>query len=100
MRGRQVRTAVLGLTMLLLAVTLLWAFLDAPPVTAPLGGVATLYNQQTVAEVGATNVISAINFDWRAYDTMGEATLLLAAATGVATLLRHYLHRRRETGLS
>jgi multisubunit Na+/H+ antiporter MnhB subunit len=62
--------------------------------------VAGVYNRRTVAEVGATNVISAINFDWRAYDTMGEATILLAAATGVSSLLRHYLERRRETGIS
>ncbi|MEI2612701.1 MAG: hydrogen gas-evolving membrane-bound hydrogenase subunit E [Candidatus Promineifilaceae bacterium] len=100
MKGQRIRTMVLGLIMVLLGITLLWAFLDAPPLTAPLGGVAALYNEQTVAEVGATNVISAINFDWRAYDTMGESTLLLAAASGVTALLRHYLHRRRETGLS
>jgi multicomponent Na+:H+ antiporter subunit B len=100
MRGRRIRTGVLALTMGLLGMVLLWAFMDAPATTAPLGGVAALYNEQTVEEVGATNVISAINFDWRAYDTMGESTLLLAAATGVTALLRHYLHRRRETGLS
>jgi multisubunit Na+/H+ antiporter MnhB subunit len=94
------RTAVLLMTLLFLLVALTWAFLEAEPTTAPLGGVAALYNQQTREEVGATNVISAINFDWRAYDTLGEATILLTAATGVTAILRHYLHRRRETGVS
>jgi multisubunit Na+/H+ antiporter MnhB subunit len=94
------RTVVLGTTLLLLVVVLGLAFGEAEPTTAPLGEVAEVYNRRTIAEVGATNVISAINFDWRAYDTMGEATILLAAATGVSSLLRHYLERRRETGVS
>jgi multisubunit Na+/H+ antiporter MnhB subunit len=94
------RTIVLGITLLLLFVVLGLAFGEADPKSAPLGEVAGVYNRRTVAEVGATNVISAINFDWRAYDTMGEATILLAAATGVSSLLRHYLERRRETGTS
>ena len=94
------RRAVLLVTLLMLLVALLSAFLEAPPLAAPLGGVAEVYNQQTVEEVGVTNVISAINFDWRAYDTLGEATILMTAATGVTAILRHYLHRRRETGVS
>jgi multisubunit Na+/H+ antiporter MnhB subunit len=94
------RRAVLLVTLFMLLVALLWAFLEAPLLVAPLGGVAEVYNQQTVEEVGVTNVISAINFDWRAYDTLGEATILMTAATGVTAILRHYLHRRRETGVS
>ena len=96
----KMRTAVLLLTLFMLLVALVWAFCEAPPLDTPLGGVAEIYNQQTVQEVGATNVISAINFDWRAYDTLGEATILLTAVTGVTAILRHYLHRRRETGVS
>lgn len=94
------RSAVLLLTLAMLLVVLLWAFLEAPPLTAPLGQVAELYNQQTLSEVGATNVGSAINFDWRSYDTLGAAAILMAAATGVSAVLRPYLHRRRETGVS
>jgi multisubunit Na+/H+ antiporter MnhB subunit len=94
------RTAVLLMTLLMLLAALLWAFLEAPLLDTPVGGVAEVYNQQTVEEIGVTNVISAINFDWRAYDTLGEATILMTAATGVAAILRHYLHRRRETGVS
>lgn len=74
------------------------AFVEAPPLDAPLSPVAQVYNQRTMAEDGSTNVIAAINFDWRAYDTLGEATILLTAATGVKLLMRRYLQRRRETG--
>ena len=45
-------------------------------------------------------VVAAINFDWRAYDTLGEATILLTAATGVKLLMRRYIQRRRETGIA
>ncbi|MGH2537759.1 MAG: hydrogen gas-evolving membrane-bound hydrogenase subunit E [Candidatus Promineifilaceae bacterium] len=94
------RGLLLGIGLLGLAAVLGLAFLEAGATTAPLGRVASIYNLRSLEEVGATNVISAINFDWRAYDTLGEATILLTAATGVSALLRRYLQRRRETGIS
>lgn len=92
------RAVLLLFTLGALLVVLTLAFREAPPVTAPLGEVAAVYAARTVAETRATNVIAAINFDWRAYDTLGEATILLTAATGVKLLMRRYLQRRRETG--
>lgn len=92
------RAFLLALTLITLFAILLLAFSEAPSVDEPLKPVAEVYALKTVAEVGATNVISAINFDWRAYDTLGEATILLTAATGVKLLMRRYLQRRRETG--
>ena len=94
------RTLLLFFTLLSLLVVLLLAFAEAPPVTAPLPPVAAVYAEKTVEEVGATNVVAAINFDWRAYDTLGEATILLTAATGVKLLMRRYIQRRRETGIA
>ncbi|HEX4261081.1 MAG TPA: MnhB domain-containing protein [Acetobacteraceae bacterium] len=35
-----------------------------------------------------TNMVSAVNFDYRGVDTLGEETMLLAAVTGTAVLLR------------
>ncbi len=94
------RSVFVILTLVLLVIALLLAFREAPPLDAPLGGVAQLYAERTVAETSATNVVAAINFDWRAYDTIGEATILLSAVTGVALLLRRYVERRRETGVT
>jgi multicomponent Na+:H+ antiporter subunit B len=87
-------------TLVMIGAALTVAFTEAPAPDAPLGEVAQVYNAQTVAETSATNVIAAINFDWRAYDTIGEATILMAAVTGVGLLMRRYLERRRETGIS
>ena len=92
------RALVLVVTLILLFAILLMAFTEAPSIDDPLEPVADVYALRTIDEVGATNVISAINFDWRAYDTLGEATILLTAATGVKLLMRRYLQRRRETG--
>ncbi len=94
------RSLLVVLTLLFLGAGLLLAFREAPAPSAPLGGVAAIYADRTVAETSATNVVAAINFDWRAYDTIGEATILLSAVTGVAALLRRYLERRRETGIT
>ncbi|MCR4391742.1 MAG: hypothetical protein NUV94_02930 [Candidatus Acetothermia bacterium] len=42
----------------------------------------------TQAEVAANNVVTAVVFDYRGYDTLGEATVLFCAVVGVALILR------------
>jgi multicomponent Na+:H+ antiporter subunit B len=37
----------------------------------------------------ATNLVTAVNFDYRAFDTLGEEFILFTAATGVVLILRH-----------
>ncbi len=39
-------------------------------------------------ETGANNVVTAVVFDYRGYDTLGEATILFTAVTGVVMLFR------------
>jgi multisubunit Na+/H+ antiporter MnhB subunit len=39
-------------------------------------------------ELAANNVCTAIVFDYRGYDTLGEATVLFTAVVGVAAILR------------
>jgi multicomponent Na+:H+ antiporter subunit B len=41
-----------------------------------------------VAQTNATGVVSAINFDYRGFDTVGEEFILFAAAAGMGTVLR------------
>lgn len=40
------------------------------------------------AEAAANNVVTSIVFDYRGYDTLGEATVLFTAVVGVALVLR------------
>jgi len=41
-----------------------------------------------LAERHATDIVTALNFDIRAFDTLGEEIILFASVTGVALLLR------------
>jgi multicomponent Na+:H+ antiporter subunit B len=45
-------------------------------------------NQVAVAERHATDVVSAINFDYRGFDTLGEEFILFASVAGAVLLLR------------
>lgn len=45
---------------------------------------------------GATNVVNAIIVDFRAFDTVGEISVLAVAATGVASLVLASRHERRK----
>lgn len=45
-------------------------------------------NHATVAQRHVTNMVTAVNFDYRAFDTLGEELMLVAAVTGTLVLLR------------
>lgn len=49
--------------------------------------------QNSQNETGANNVVAAVLFDYRGFDTLGEATILFTAVTGVVMLFRA---RRKE----
>lgn len=42
----------------------------------------------TQREVAVNNVVTAIVFDYRGFDTLGEATVLFAAVVGVLAVFR------------
>jgi len=44
--------------------------------------------ENTQSETGANNAVTAVVFDYRGYDTLGEATILFSAVTGVVMLFR------------
>jgi len=48
------------------------------------------FNSFSQPEVAANNAVTAIVFDYRGYDTLGEATVLFTAVTGVALILRRW----------
>lgn len=51
-------------------------------------GVAKFMVDYTVAKTHALNSVTAITFDFRGYDTLGESFVLCTAVTGVAVILR------------
>ena len=46
------------------------------------------YVNGAVEKTGSINLVTGVLFDFRAYDTLGEAVILYTAALGVLTLLR------------
>jgi multicomponent Na+:H+ antiporter subunit B len=52
-----------------------------------------------VAQTRATGVVSAINFDYRGFDTVGEEFILFAAAAGVSVVLRRLRGERERSAL-
>ncbi|AHL23294.1 hypothetical protein [Thermococcus nautili] len=74
MRGAVVLTLALGLLLL----SLDYHF--------PAGGSFTYYVAHW-GEIGVSNLVSAILAGWRAYDSLGEASLLFTAVVGFYVLL-------------
>ena len=52
-----------------------------------------------VAQTRATGVVSAINFDYRGFDTVGEEFILFAAAAGVSIVLRRLRGEHERSAL-
>lgn len=51
-------------------------------------GIAQEIVDKTVQQTGAINTVTAIVFDFRGYDTLGEAFVLFTAVSGTAVILR------------
>jgi multicomponent Na+:H+ antiporter subunit B len=47
------------------------------------------YIEQGLEKTGAANIVAAVILDFRAYDTLGEATVLFAAIIGATAILRN-----------
>jgi multicomponent Na+:H+ antiporter subunit B len=82
-----------------LAAFYLWGLAGLPGFGGYPGPYGDIINRIAVAQTNATGVVSAINFEYRGFDTVGEEFILFAAAIGVATVLRH-LRGERERAAS
>jgi multicomponent Na+:H+ antiporter subunit B len=66
----------------------LWGLTGLPGFGNYPGPYGNIINRVAVAETNATGVVSAVNFQYRGFDTVGEEFILFIAAVGVATVLR------------
>jgi len=58
-------------------------------------GVGADYLAEARAQTGATNAVTAVLLDFRAYDTLGEATVIFASILGVYAIIRRVGRRGR-----
>jgi multicomponent Na+:H+ antiporter subunit B len=82
------RTALFLASAVALGVVLIVGFADLPDFGHYGGPYGLVLNDLAVSQRHATDVVTAINFDYRAFDTLGEEFMLFAAAVGVMLLLR------------
>lgn len=61
---------------------------EVPSFGNPIMRVSSAYLSDALEKVHATNVVSAINLNFRAYDTLGEASALFAAVIGITVIMR------------
>lgn len=67
---------------------LLWGLRGLPPFGEYRGPYGDKINADGPRQRHVTNMATAVNFDYRALDTLGEEYILFAAVTGLALLLR------------
>jgi len=78
-------------TFAFLSIFLIFAYFalrDLPQFGYPIMKVAKYYLEHGLSKTGATNLVGSVILDFRAYDTLGEATVLFTAVMGVITVLR------------
>jgi multicomponent Na+:H+ antiporter subunit B len=73
----------------------LWGLTGLPGFGHYPGPYGTIINDVAIAQTKATGVVSAVNFEYRGFDTVGEEFILFVAAAGVSMVLRH-LRGERE----
>lgn len=96
--SRRLRMVVLGGGLVAVAICLGLAFMQMPHIGAKHHPYRTRAVHASVKHSTA-NVISSVNFDQRAIDTLGEETILLGSVVGAAALLRPS-KEEREAGPS
>jgi multicomponent Na+:H+ antiporter subunit B len=61
---------------------------ELPVFGQPIMKVAKVYLDTGLVKTGATNLVASVILDFRAYDTLGEATILFTAVIGVMAIMR------------
>ena len=79
-----------------LAAFYLWGLGGLPGFGHYPGPYGDIINRIAVGQTKATGVVSAVNFEYRGFDTVGEEFILFVAATGVAVVLRHLRKERQQ----
>jgi multisubunit Na+/H+ antiporter MnhB subunit len=64
----------------------------------PEGTASQHYLQDGVNDTGATNIVTSVILDYRAYDTLGEATVLFTSILGAVVILRKQSRTQPEIG--
>ncbi len=69
---------------------------ELPVFGEPVMKVSQKYLAEGVSDTGATNYVTGVLLDYRAYDTIGEATVLFTSIVGAFGILRRRGRKKKE----
>lgn len=88
-QGRQLISIIIAVV---IAAFLVYVFSESAKLLTDFGEsqtrMASYYIENGAEKTGSANLVAGVLFDFRGYDTLGEATILFTAALGVVTILR------------
>lgn len=88
-QGKQLINVVVSA---IIATFLVYVFTESAGILREFGDhqtrMATYYTEHGAEKTGSANLVTGVLFDFRVYDTLGEATILFTAALGAVTILR------------
>ncbi len=86
-------------SLVFIGVFLFFAYLalkELPDFGKPIMRVAANFIEMGQAKTGASNLVSSVILDFRAYDTLGEATVLFTAVIGTLAILRRIGRKKKD----
>ncbi len=90
------RIILFGAGALGLALFYLAAFLCLPGPGSIHSRYGEIINQQTVSQRNVTDAVTAVNFDYRGFDTIGEEFILFISVMGTLVILREAEEKRHQ----
>lgn len=88
------RDAAVWVTLLVFALAFIFAAMVIPFGSPAMSDMDDYFIANGQEEAGANNIVTAVLFDYRGFDTLGEASVLFTAVTGVGILFR--LRKKEE----
>lgn len=95
MRAESLRKAMVALSVSILALITIYYSLKLPSF-GEIMPLADYYLSNAWKETGAMNAVSALVWDYRGYDTLGETTVLFTAIIGALVILRRSTRKIRR----
>jgi len=89
-------TLLLAVTLVVIVVSVHFPRLGASVMDRFADAPSRTYLLEGLKKTGAANTVTAVLLDFRAYDTLGEATVLFCAVFGALTILRRQARKQPE----
>lgn len=82
------KKAVAWFSIAVITIFTMYASVKMATLPSTYEGIANYMVKDTMEKTGAINAVTAIVFDFRGYDTLGESFVLFTAVSGAAVILR------------